>query len=80
MFDNDKSEKIIVERSMSSTYYFEHENVESEYFDVALTMGCKPDITFVLYASPEARKKEFITEIMPIRIWNQARLLKMATQ
>lgn len=57
MFDNDKSEKIIVERSMSSTYYFEHENVESEYFDVALTMGCKPDITFLLYASPEVRKK-----------------------
>ena len=57
MLDKDSTCDVIVERSMISTYFYEHEKVSDKEFNYLLTLDCIPDITFILYASSDERKK-----------------------
>ena len=57
MIDNQYDSDLIVERSMVSTYYFEHNNVLENDFDFAMKLGVVPNITFLLYASSDVRKE-----------------------
>ena len=57
MLDKEENEDLIVERSMISTYYYEHNKISDEEFSYLLSLDCIPDITFILYASSEERKK-----------------------
>ena len=60
MFDQEETEDLIVERSMLSTYFHEHKKVSEEEFGYLLSLGCIPDIIFILYASPEERIRRII--------------------
>jgi len=55
MLDNETNINTVVERTMISTYYFEKYNMEKKYWDFAMELDVIPDITFILYASPEER-------------------------
>lgn len=55
MLDNETNENTVIERTMISTYYFEKNKIEKDYWDFAMELNVIPDITFVLYASPEER-------------------------
>lgn len=55
MLDNETDTNTVVERTMISTYYFENKRIEKDYWDFAMGLDVVPDITFVLYASPEER-------------------------
>lgn len=55
MLDRDIPEDTIVERTMMSTYYFENEKVSEEEWNMIMSNPIIPDITFLLYASPEVR-------------------------
>lgn len=57
MLDIESKKDTIVERTMISTYYFEHEKVSQEEFDYAMSLNVIPDVTFLLYASSEERYK-----------------------
>lgn len=57
MLDLESKQDTIVERTMMSTYYFEHKKVKQEEFNYAMTLNVIPDVTFLLYASPEERYK-----------------------
>lgn len=57
MLDNESDKDTIVERTMMSTYYFEHQKVSLGEFDYAMQLDVIPDITFLLYASSEERYK-----------------------
>lgn len=55
MLDNETNKNTVVERTMISTYYFEKNNVEKNFWDFTMKLNVIPDITFILYASPEER-------------------------
>lgn len=55
MLDVDSGVNTVVERSMISTYYFEHKKVSEEEFNRVMKYNVIPDITFILYASKETR-------------------------
>lgn len=55
MLDNEANSNTVVERTMISTYYFEKNNMEKKFWDFAMELDVIPDITFILYASPEER-------------------------
>jgi len=57
MLDVDSCKNTIVERSMISTYYFEHNKVSKEEFDRVMNYNVIPNITFILYASKDTRIK-----------------------
>jgi len=57
MLDRDIKDNTIVERSMISTYYFEHQKITDEEFKHVFTFDVIPDITFILYASSDIRKQ-----------------------
>ena len=57
MFDQEGKEDLIVERSMLSTYFHEHNKVSEEEFGYLLSLGCIPEIIFILYASVDERRK-----------------------
>ena len=57
MLDKDSKEDIIVERSMISTYFYEHNKVSSEEFNFLMSLDNIPDITFILYASSDERRR-----------------------
>lgn len=57
LFDKISGENLVTERTMASTYFFEKNNIPVENFDFVMNMNVKPDITFLLYASPEERIK-----------------------
>ena len=57
MLDKDIKENTIVERSMISTYYFEHNKVSKEEFQKVMNYNLIPNITFILYASKDVRKE-----------------------
>lgn len=57
MLDLEKKDNTIVERSMMSTYYFEHTKASINEFDYVMQLGVIPDVTFLLYASSSVRYK-----------------------
>ena len=57
MYDKSTKEDVIVERSMVSVYYFEHEKVSEEEFSYLMSLDTIPDLTFILYGSSELRKE-----------------------
>lgn len=57
MLDKEGKEDLIVERSMLSTYFYEHNKVSEEEFRFLLSVGSLPDLLFILYASVDERRK-----------------------
>lgn len=59
MYDKSRTrdEDIIVDRTMMSTYFFEHSKLNQTDLDYAMDLDCIPDLTFILYASVDTRKK-----------------------
>ena len=59
MIDNEdkNNENSIVERSITSMYYFEREKISEEEWNFLLSLGVIPDLTIILYADVEERIK-----------------------
>jgi len=60
MLDKEGKEDLIVERSMLSTYFYEHNKVSEDEFRFLLKVGTIPDLLFILYASVDERRKRII--------------------
>lgn len=58
MYDKSKTRNkdLIVDRTMMSTYFFEHSKLSENDLNYVMTLDCIPDLTFILYATPETRK------------------------
>lgn len=55
MLDNESEKDTVVERTMISTYYFEHNKIDPKFWDFFMSFDVVPELTFLLYASPETR-------------------------
>lgn len=58
--DEEENDNSIVERSIISLYYFEHENLNDKEWDLLLGLGVIPDLTIILYASVDERIKRIM--------------------
>lgn len=58
MYDksNTRNKDLIVDRTMMSTYFFEHSKLSENDLNYVMSLDCIPDLTFILYATPETRK------------------------
>ena len=52
-----KDKDVIIDRTMMSTYFFEHNKLSEEDLKYAMSLDCIPDLTFILYGSPETRRQ-----------------------
>ncbi len=58
--DEEELDDSIVERSIISMYYFEHNNLTEEEWKFLLGLGVIPDLTLILYADSVERVKRII--------------------
>lgn len=57
MLDKESKNNLVVDRSMVSTYYFEHSKISDKEFEYIISLDSIPDIIFLLYASSDVRKE-----------------------